>query len=128
MDAVTVLLQGDLDEEIFMEQPPCFVDEKKTMVCRLNKALYGLKQSSSRIWNHKLDAALRRFGPTPTKNDPFVYIGFRGGKNLFVAIYVDGLMIFSIDRMWTKTLKEQLSSCFSMKDLGQAQHCLGNRI
>lgn len=47
MDAITAFLQGELSEEIYMEQPPCFVDGKKrSKVCRLKKALYGLKQSS----------------------------------------------------------------------------------
>lgn len=37
-------------------------------------------------------------------------------------------MIFSNDEAWKNKLKHQLSSCFRMKDLGQAQHCLGIRI
>ncbi|XP_055522420.1 zinc finger protein 208-like [Wyeomyia smithii] len=66
MDAVTAFLQGDLDEEIYMEQPYFADDNQKTMVCKLNKALYGLRQSS-RVWNQKLDAALRRFGLKSTQ-------------------------------------------------------------
>ena len=46
MDVKTTLLNGDLDEEIYMEQPEGFIvpgPEKK--VCRLVKSLYGLKQA-----------------------------------------------------------------------------------
>ena len=46
MDVKTVFLNGDLDEEIYMEQPEWFIvpsQEKK--VCRLVKFLYGLKQA-----------------------------------------------------------------------------------
>ena len=44
MDVKTAFLNGDLDEEIYMEQPEGFIvpgQEKK--VCRLIKSLYGLK-------------------------------------------------------------------------------------
>ena len=46
MDLKTTFLNGDLDEEIYMEQPEGFIvpgQEKK--VCRLVKSLYGLKQA-----------------------------------------------------------------------------------
>lgn len=95
MDAVTAFLQGDLDEEIYMEQPPCFVDDgKKSKVCHLNKALYGLNQSS-RVWNSKLDAALKKFGLQSTVYDPCVYYRISEGKVIFVAVYVDVVLIFS---------------------------------
>lgn len=44
MDAVTAFLQGDLDEEIFIEQPPSYSDGSGR-VCKLKRAMYGLKQS-----------------------------------------------------------------------------------
>lgn len=44
MDAVTAFLQDDLDEEIFIEQPPSYSD-RSGRVCKLKRAMYGLKQS-----------------------------------------------------------------------------------
>ena len=39
-------LHGDLDEEIFMEQPESYVQHRKgKLLCKLRKSLYGLKQS-----------------------------------------------------------------------------------
>lgn len=94
MDAVTAFLQGDLEEEIYMEQPPCFEQPGEgPKVCRLNKALYGLKQSS-RVWNAKLDTALKKLGMKQSKYDPCLYHKINNGKILFVAIYVDDLMQF----------------------------------
>ena len=46
MDVKTAFLNGDLDEEIYMEQPEGFVvKEQEKKVCRLIKSLYGSKQS-----------------------------------------------------------------------------------
>ena len=53
MDMKTAFLNGDLNEEIYMEQPEGFVlpgNEHK--VCKLVKSLYGLKQAPKQ-WHHK---------------------------------------------------------------------------
>jgi hypothetical protein len=46
MDVKTTFLNGELDEEIYMDQPDGFVvkgEERK--VCKLFKSLYGSKQA-----------------------------------------------------------------------------------
>ena len=44
LDVKTTFLHGDLDEEIYMEQPECFVHHQKgRLVCKLKKSLYCLK-------------------------------------------------------------------------------------
>ena len=46
MDVKTTFLNGDLEEEIYMEQPEGFiVPKQKKKVCKLVKSLYGLKQA-----------------------------------------------------------------------------------
>ncbi|GAA0164988.1 hypothetical protein LIER_39889 [Lithospermum erythrorhizon] len=55
MDVKTAFLNGDLTEEVYMEQPEGFIllgNEHK--VCRLVKSLYGLKQVSKQ-WHKKFD-------------------------------------------------------------------------
>ena len=70
LDIKTAFLNGDLQEEIYMEQPEGFIiPGKETEVCKLLKSLYGLKQAS-RAWNQKFHAFIVKFGLTQSKADP----------------------------------------------------------
>jgi hypothetical protein len=53
MDVKTAFLNGEIDTEIYIRQPPGF-EKRGNLVCRLNKGIYGLKQSP-RLWNKKID-------------------------------------------------------------------------
>ncbi len=51
MDVVTAFLNGILEEEIYMDQPPGYMKKgEENRVCKLKRSIYGLKQSS-RCWN-----------------------------------------------------------------------------
>ena len=55
LDVKSAFLNGFLEEEIYVEQPPGYVKKgKEDKVCRLKKALYGLKQAP-RAWNMRID-------------------------------------------------------------------------
>lgn len=114
MDAVTAFLQGDLDEEIFIEQPPSYSDGSGR-VCKLKRAMYGLKQSG-RQWNIVLDNVLRSYGLEKSKMDPCVY--HTKNTSLIVAIYVDDFLIFWQDKEVLNRLKLELGTHFKMKNLG----------
>jgi len=46
MDIKTAFLNGDLNKEVYMEQPDGYVDPTYSdKVCRLLQVLYGLKQA-----------------------------------------------------------------------------------
>ena len=49
MDVKYAFLHGDLQEKIYMEQPPRYVQDNSSLVCLLNKSLYGLKKAP-RAW------------------------------------------------------------------------------
>ena len=57
MDVKSAFLQGDLHEEIYMEQPPGYAQDNSSHVCLLKKSVYGLKQYP-RAWYAKMDSFL----------------------------------------------------------------------
>ena len=62
MDVKTTFLNGEIKEEVYIEQPDGFViHEKESHVCMLKKALYGLKKIP-RAWYARIDGHLMIFG------------------------------------------------------------------
>ena len=46
MDIKTAFLNGNLEEEVYMDQPEGFmITRKENLVCKLKKSIYGLKQA-----------------------------------------------------------------------------------
>ena len=78
LDVKTAFLFGDLDEEIYLEQPEGFVKKgMENKVCRLRKAIYGLKQVTLQ-WNKALHQSLLEMGFVHTLSDPGIYVHFHG--------------------------------------------------
>jgi hypothetical protein len=128
MDVKTAFLNGDLDVDIYMEQPEGFtVTGSEHQVCKLKKSLYGLKQAG-RAWYQKIDDALFKLGFTRLDTDHCVYQLTRDGLRLWIALYVDDLLIFSNQLEQLKDFKSQFSKLFDMKDLGEAHFALGIEI
>jgi hypothetical protein len=74
MDVKTAFLNGDLEEEIYMEQPEGWVIKgKEDHVCLLKKAIYGLKQALQQ-WNKKIHSSLLDLSFDWTYSDTGVYI------------------------------------------------------
>ena len=62
MDVKTTFLNGEIEEELYIEQPNGFmIHEKESHVCRLKMALYGIKQPP-RAWYARIDGHLMIFG------------------------------------------------------------------
>lgn len=129
LDVKTAFLNGELEEEIFMNQPEGFVEKgKERKVCLLKKSLYGLKQSP-RQWNKKFDEFMKTQDFRRSLYDPCVYIkGSEVSQMIYLLIYVDDMLIASKDLSKIKELKENLKNRFEMKDLGAASRILGMDI
>ena len=62
MDVKTTFLNGDMDEDVYMEQPTGFTEVgKEDLVCKINNSIYGLKQAS-RQWYLKFDRIITQNG------------------------------------------------------------------
>lgn len=72
MDIEGIYLNGDLKEEIYMDQPDGYTDGTAQLCC-LIKTIYGLKRSGCE-WNHKLDQKLQSQGFKHLDSNPCVYI------------------------------------------------------
>jgi Reverse transcriptase (RNA-dependent DNA polymerase)/gag-polypeptide of LTR copia-type/Integrase core domain/GAG-pre-integrase domain/Domain of unknown function (DUF4219) len=127
MDVVTAFLAGDLEEEIFMEQPEGFEigSKEDDLVCRLRKSIYGLKQAP-RVWNQRIRRFLKSIGFDQTYSDPCVYIN--SDTDVIIAMWVDDLIIFGKDMASINDLKAQLNEEYEMKDLGELNYFLGIQV
>ena len=62
MDVKTAFLNGNLDEDIYMDQPEGFAEKgKEHLACKLKKSIYGLKQAS-RQWYIRFNDTITSFG------------------------------------------------------------------
>ena len=129
LDVKTAFLHGDLEEEIYMQQPEGFEDKRKEdLVCKLKKSLYGLKQAP-RQWYKKFDSFMVGHGYQRTAADYCVYFKrYPGEKFIILLLYVDDMLIVGQDRAQISKLKEELAESFEMKDLGPTKQILGMEI
>ena len=93
LDVNNVFLQGHLTEDVFMAQPPGFVDPASSLhVCRLKKAIYGLKQAP-RAWYNELRQFLVQNGFVNSHSDTSLFIFNTDGCLIFLLVYVDDIIV-----------------------------------
>src|SRR3989337_2573570 len=80
MDVKIAFLNGELEEEIYMDQPDGFVVKgEEIKVCKLLKSLYGLKQAPKQ-WHEKFERTLTSVGFVINEADRCVYYCHGGGN------------------------------------------------
>ena len=90
MDVKSAFLNGPIKEEVYVEQPPGFEDERYLdHVCKLSKALYGLKQAP-RAWYECLRDFLIANGFKVGKADPTLFT-----KTLDNCLYAKFMLMIS---------------------------------
>nr|CAN69370.1 hypothetical protein VITISV_010057 [Vitis vinifera] len=121
-------LAGTLTEDVFMSQPPSFIDrDHPHHVCKLRKAIYGLKQAP-RAWYHELRQFLLQFGFINSIADTSLFIFNNRGTILYLLVYVDDIIITGNNVEAAQTFIQQLSQRFSLKDLGPLIYFLGVEV
>ena len=128
VDVQTAFLNGTLEEEIYMCQPEGFVvSGKEDMVCKLKKSLYGLKQSP-RCWNSVLHAFMIETGFRNCEDDHCLYFKNTSDSAIYVAIYVDDILVAGSSHRHIQDFKDELNTRFDTNDLGELKYFLGIEV
>lgn len=106
MDIKLAFLNGPLEEEAFVKQPPGFVKQgSENKVYKLKKPLYGLKQAP-RAWNRCIDSFFLNdgFNKCPSEHALYVKVS-NSGDILMVCLYVDDLTFASNNTSMVETFQ-----------------------
>ncbi|GJV68730.1 retrovirus-related pol polyprotein from transposon TNT 1-94 [Tanacetum coccineum] len=128
LDVKMAFLHGNLEETIYMRQPPGFEEGTGNKVCLLKKSLYGLKQSP-RQWYKRFDVYMISNGFSRIIYDSCVYFKeFAPGMYIYLLLYVDDMLIACKSKYEIKYTKGLLRKEFDLKELGPARKILGMEI
>jgi hypothetical protein len=98
-------LIGELNNEIYMEQPAGFVaNGQEGMVCKLLKSLYGLKQAPKQ-WHEKFDKTMTSVGLIMNEADKCVSNRYGGAEGVILCLYVDDILILGTSLYLIKETK-----------------------
>ncbi|KAG8482771.1 hypothetical protein CXB51_024179 [Gossypium anomalum] len=99
LDVKTAFLHGELEEDIYRQQPEGFtVSEKEDYVCLLKKSLYGLKQSP-RQWYNRFDSFMTSHDFKRSTFDSCVYFKKNSDSSfVYLLLYVDDMLIATKDK------------------------------
>jgi hypothetical protein len=127
MDVKTTLLNGVVEEEVYVEKQQGFETHgMKSHVFRLKKYLYGLKQAP-RAWYGRIDSFLMSLEFTKSKVDPNLHYKVEDTGPVILLLYVDYLFLTGDEKIITKC-KRKFGSEFKMKDLGVMHYFLGLEV
>ena len=128
LDVKTAFLHGPIDTDVYMLQPPGFVDGTD-MVCHLHKCLYGLKQAP-RAWYETLKACLQRLGFEPTAADRSFWVRAADGPLavVYLTSVVDDIAVASPDEQQTQAVVRSILAAFPGSYMGRIQHYTGMKV
>lgn len=127
IDIKTAFLHGELEEDIWMEQPPGYDEGPPGTACKLTKSLYGLKQAP-RAWYMKLNEELKSIGFISSIADPGLFTLVNKTSTIYILIYVDDILIAGKDKDEVEKIKDIILEKFEGRDLGDVTSFLGINI
>lgn len=128
LDVQNALLHGDLKEEVYMSQPPGYIDRNfHNHVCKLKKSIYRLKQAPQAWFDH-----LSHYLVSPCFvcciYDPSLFILKQDSNIAFMSVYVDDIILTDTNPSFLTKLIASLSTEFTLKDLGDLHFFLGVEV
>nr|GEU69122.1 retrovirus-related Pol polyprotein from transposon TNT 1-94 [Tanacetum cinerariifolium] len=95
MEVKSAFLDSFINEEVYVAQPPGFIDfEKPNNVYKLKKALYGLKQAP-KAWYDRLKAFIIKYEYKMGMVDNTLFTKKKSSNLIIVQIYVDDIIFGS---------------------------------
>ncbi|GJY40693.1 retrovirus-related pol polyprotein from transposon TNT 1-94 [Tanacetum coccineum] len=128
MDVKSAFLYGTIDEEVYVSQPPGFVDpDHPTKVYKVVKALYGLHQAP-RAWYATLSTFLEKHGYKRGTIDKTLFIR-RNKKDIIGQVM---LLIYHFwalpTQSWCDEFEALMQSRFQMSSMGELTFFLGLQV
>jgi hypothetical protein len=128
MDVLSAFLNGVLEEEVYVRQPPGFESEKYPhQVYKLRKAQYGLKQAP-RAWYGRLRGFLFERDFEMEKVDKTLFLLKQGKEILIMLVYVDDIVLGGSSNSLVARFAEDMSREFEMRMMGELQFFLKLQI
>ncbi|GJU26233.1 ribonuclease H-like domain-containing protein [Tanacetum coccineum] len=119
MDVKSAFLYGIINEEVYVSQPPGFVDPKfPKKVYKVVKALYGLHQAP-RAWYATLSNFLVESGYRRGTIDKTLFIKKDKKDIMLVQAYVDDIIFGSTKKSWCDEFEALMKSRFQMSYMGE---------
>ena len=128
MDVKSAFLNGLIEEEVYVEQPPGFENsEFPNHVYKLHKALYGLKQAP-RAWYDRLSSFLLKNNFTRGNVDKTLFLKKKNDDLLVVQIYVDDIIFGATNESLCQDFAKLMQGEFEMSMMGELNFFLGLQI
>jgi len=128
MDVKSAFLNGFINEEVFVKQPPGFEDHQyPNHVFKLTKVLYGLKQAP-RQWYERLSNFLLSHGYERRMIDKTLFIKKANSEFVFVQIYVDDIIFCATKDSLCEEFVAAMQGEFEMSMMGELSFFLGLQV
>ncbi|GJW73507.1 putative ribonuclease H-like domain-containing protein [Tanacetum coccineum] len=128
MDVKSAFLYGTIEEEVYVHQPPGFVDPAHpNKVYKVIKALYGLHQAP-RAWYETLSSFLMENGFRRGTIDKTLFIKKKKSDIMLVQVYVDDIIFGSTKKSMCTKFEECMHKRFQMSSIGELTFFLGLQV